>query len=74
MSDTNIKELLAEYKKADQGTVVIERDGRGYLMMFPDGTVESARSRKAAEHKARKWFYQHLPEKAIGIGTIEWRT
>jgi hypothetical protein len=45
--------------------------------MLPDGTVEGARTAKAAERIAREWFAEDLDAghggKCVGIGTIEWR-
>lgn len=69
-----LKDILKGYKPVQQGKVVAEADGDGWLIMFPDGTVDSAGSRKAVERKAKKWFETNLPDKSIGIGSIEWRS
>jgi hypothetical protein len=56
-----------------QGKVVIEADGDGFLIMFPDGEIVGASTRTKAEAKARQWFKEHVGKSAIGVGEIEWR-
>lgn len=56
-----------------QGMIVAERDGQGFLMMFPDGKIEFAVDRQTAEKKATKWMQKNLDKEAIGVGKIEWR-
>ena len=59
--------------KATQGTVVIEPDEGGYLVMTPDGEVVWKPTKAAAERHARAWFKAHLDGADVGIGDIEWR-
>jgi len=57
----------------NQGKIVIEPDGDGFLIMFPDGSIEGS-SKTNAERKARRWFKTKLGKGLkIGIGEIEWR-
>jgi len=58
-----------------QGVVVVETDGRGYMVNYPDGEIEGARSHSDAEGKAKKWLEKNLEEtpEAFGVGSIEWR-
>ena len=57
-----------------QGKVVVERseDQSVLLVMFPDGSVTPARTRREAYMGASPWFRAHLTAD-IGIGEIEWR-
>lgn len=57
-----------------QGKVVVERDGAGgFLMMYPDGKVESWRKRETVERRAKAWFHINNDPARIGVGLIEWR-
>ena len=57
-----------------QGKTVVEATDDGYLVMHPDGSVEGAASRAAAERKAKQWYRTHLGKgMKIGLGEIEWR-
>lgn len=57
-----------------QGKVVIERDGTRYLVMFPDGAVESFTNKAQIYNAAKKWFKDNLRTGAkMGVGEIEWR-
>lgn len=58
-----------------QGRAIVETDGAGgILVMFPDGTVEGAKTTASAARKAAAWFKQYLPQGAkTGTGVIEWR-
>jgi len=71
--ETTREELMKDVTVQEQGTVIVERDGDGFLMMFPDGTIEGAGTRRAVDRKAKIWFAKHLNEKSIGVGRIEWR-
>ena len=66
------RDMLAAHV-ATQGKCVVEKDGRGYLVMFPDGVIEYAPSRDAAEKRCKRWFRENLESTDIGIGEIEWR-
>ena len=59
-----------------QGKVVIEHDGIGYLVMFPDGYMKGYARKSNALKAANKWFKDALGDEGwkVGIGTIEWRT
>lgn len=58
-----------------QGKIIAEWDqtDQHWLVLFPDGTVLSAKDQNRAEKLARKWFRDHLRDEAIGIGTVEYR-
>jgi hypothetical protein len=56
-----------------QGRCIVEVH-KGYCMvMFPDGGVESTRTRKSAESRCRKWFAGSLGSAQVGIGSVEYR-
>lgn len=59
-----------------QGKCVVEAQTEGdWLIMFPDGSITSAQTKKAAVRACRKWFKENLKEqKKAAIGLIEWRT
>jgi hypothetical protein len=57
----------------DQGTVVVEPNVDGFLVMFPDGHVRLATSKAQAEKLARKWLTENLAAD-VGVGRIEWRS
>lgn len=57
----------------NQGKVVIEADGEGWLVMTPDGAVVWRPTRKAAEDVAKRWFKKYCGLSTIGVGNIEWR-
>lgn len=60
-----------------QGLTVIEPDDEGgYLIMYPDGTIGHAVTRRAAERKVKHWYKCNLGPSGMkmGIGRIEWRT
>jgi len=57
------------------GKCVCEAQAKGgFLIMFPDGTIEFAKSRKQADKKCRDWFAADVDSKGVGVGIIEWRT
>jgi hypothetical protein len=58
-----------------QGKTVIEADGKAFLIMHPDGSIEGAATKRDAERKARQWYQRDLGTagRKIGIGEIEWR-
>jgi hypothetical protein len=56
-----------------QGMCVVERDGDGFLVMFPDGNLQGAMTKAQAEKACSQWFKQHVDADSIGVGTIEWR-
>ena len=61
-----------------QGKCVVEAQPEGdWIIMFPDGTVSSAQTKKIAERACRAWFTNNLKERSkvqAAIGLIEWRT
>jgi hypothetical protein len=68
-----IVEKIAVSVKRQKG-VVIETDGRGYMVNYPDGGIEGAMSHSDAERKAKRWFRENLKDaQAVGVGAIEWR-
>jgi len=68
-----IAERIAVSVERQKG-VVIETDGRGYMVNYPDGRVEGAVSHSDAERKAKRWFQENLKDaRAVGVGAIEWR-
>lgn len=67
-------ETVAEKPKVNkQGTAVVERDGDWFLVMFPNGNVESFKTKEAVEKRLKSWFWIHNDPNAIGVGLIEWR-
>jgi hypothetical protein len=58
-----------------QGTIVAEWDDDGdqWLVMYPDGSIESARTRATVERRAKSYFHIHNDPTKIGVGMIEWR-
>ncbi len=56
-----------------QGKVIIEPDGDGFLILFPDGEVQGAATKQRANTKIKHWFRDNVRHDAIGVGMIEWR-
>jgi len=71
-----LAKAFAGVKVKDQGKIIAQAEGNGWLMMTPDGNVKYIRSRKGADIFCKKWFEKNLDQsgKEIGIGKIEWRT
>lgn len=60
------------FTRQDQGKVVVERDGDAFIVMFPDGAIQSFPNEPAVQRACSKWFKANLTGD-IGIGQIEWR-
>lgn len=52
------------------GKVVVEWDGAGFFVMFPDGDVRTYATAARVERAARKWFEKNTTK--ASVGTIEW--
>ncbi len=57
-----------------QGKIVAEFDGRGWLIMYPDGSVEGgAISRDEVEQRAKAWFKLNINPEVVGVGMVEYK-
>lgn len=58
-----------------QGKVIAEWDDidSHWLVMFPDGTILSASTKRTTDRLARKWFRDHKTDGTIGVGEVEYR-
>jgi hypothetical protein len=73
-SATEAEETTMKPAVRHQGTVIIETDGIGFFVMFPDGCIVAKNNKTAAERAAKRWFEKNIGrEAAIGVGNIEWR-
>lgn len=56
-----------------QGKCVIQRDGKEFLVMFPNGDIQQAKTPAVAERICKRWFRDNNEPDKIGIGIIDWR-
>jgi hypothetical protein len=62
-------------KVHNQGKVIAENQGTDeWLVMFPNGDVESFGRKSDVEAAARRYFKKRVRKGTIGVGRIEWRT
>jgi hypothetical protein len=66
--DTLKKSELMKPTVANLGICVIERDGKAFLVMFPDGSVRGFSDYSVAVNQISKYFAKHTPKDAIGVG------
>ena len=54
-----------------QGTLTVEYDeGNGYTLLFPDGSVQFATSKKSVEQLAKRWSKENIPD-GYNAGMLE---
>jgi hypothetical protein len=68
--------MATKPKVQDQGKVIAEWDAEGerWLVMYPDGRIESYKDKRTVERRAKRYFWIHNDPTKIGVGKIEWRT
>lgn len=60
----------AKPKVMSLGRCVVERDGPGYVVMFPDGSVKVFMAYAKASEAIKKYYAKRTPKDAIGVGEI----
>lgn len=67
---------VIEVGVSSQGRTIIEQDGAAFLVMHPDGTVQSAATKAGAQRKAETWLRAALKKSGAkaGVGEVEFRT
>jgi len=59
----------------NQGKIIAEQDDDGFLILFPNGIIEAAPSRKTAERKIKSWCSANAATgNNISFAVVEWRS
>lgn len=73
-----MRQICPDFNVKSVGKVVAEWDEEDqvYLIMFPDGKIESARNRAWAQRKISVWSKERVKgsKGTMGVTFVEWRT
>lgn len=76
-------EHLANVKTIKQGRAIVEDTVDGYMIMMPDGTIQTSITKADAARRIARWFKKDLERLVkttrtsaglVGVGSTEWRT